>query len=168
MNFSLFTRFAFHMYVGETWTSGGTSKRCGESGLNFCCFIFDFCHRLRCRFLLILPCFGSLFRIPAVKRKLQATANDQWMMKRMRAKLRRQILADQVMIEVVNRFDIQAKLLSFMGTSHSKLGELGDLLERAGRPPSEVDEIISFCDRQLRNLKRSKRNVSLSVDVPVI
>ncbi|TVU18460.1 hypothetical protein EJB05_34562, partial [Eragrostis curvula] len=94
-------------------------------------------------------------RIPAVKRKMQATADDQWRITRMKTKLHRHILADQVMIEVVNRFDLQAKLLSFMGISHSKLGELGDFLERAGRPPSEVDEIISLCDRHLTNLVRT-------------
>ncbi|TVU31015.1 hypothetical protein EJB05_22677 [Eragrostis curvula] len=56
------------------------------------------------------------------------------------------------MIAVLDQFDVQANLLSFMGIWLSKLGKLGDCLERAGRPPSELDEIISICDRHLTNL----------------
>ncbi|TVU51145.1 hypothetical protein EJB05_02553, partial [Eragrostis curvula] len=102
-----------------------------------------------------LPCFGSLFRIATVKRKMQATADDQGWITRMKTKLNREILSNQVMIAVRDRFDVLANLLSFMGISHSKLGKLGDCLERAGSPPSELDEIISICDRHLTNLVRT-------------
>ncbi|TVU50489.1 hypothetical protein EJB05_01861 [Eragrostis curvula] len=51
-----------------------------------------------------------------------------------------------------------------MGISHSKLGKLGDYLERARRPTSELDEIISMCDRHLTNLVQTlnscRENVS--------
>ncbi|TVU51760.1 hypothetical protein EJB05_03204 [Eragrostis curvula] len=73
----------------------------------------------------------------------------------MKTKLNREILSNQVMIVVLDRFDVQANILSFMGISHSKLGKLGDCLERAGSPPSELDEIISICDRHLTNLVRT-------------
>ncbi|TVU03600.1 hypothetical protein EJB05_50787 [Eragrostis curvula] len=70
-------------------------------------------------------------------------------------KLNREILSSQVLTAVLDRFDFQVNLLSFMGISHSKLGKLGDCLERAGSPPSELDEIISICDRHLTNLVRT-------------
>ncbi|TVU04028.1 hypothetical protein EJB05_50411 [Eragrostis curvula] len=59
------------------------------------------------------------------------------------------------MIAVLDWFDLQAKLLSVMGISHSRLGKLGDCLERAGRPPREVDGIISMCNWHLTNLVRT-------------
>ncbi|TVU42005.1 hypothetical protein EJB05_08386, partial [Eragrostis curvula] len=83
---------------------------------------------------------------------MQATADDQGRIMRMKTKLEREILSNQVMIAVLDRFNVQANLLSFMGISLSKRGKLGDCLERAGRPPSELDEIISICDRHLTNL----------------
>ncbi|TVU18559.1 hypothetical protein EJB05_34665, partial [Eragrostis curvula] len=98
-------------------------------------------------------------RIAAVKRKMHATTDDQGRITRMKTKLSREILSNQVMIAVLDRFDVLANLLSFMGISHNKLGKLGDCLERAGSPPSELDEIISICDRHLTNLVRSKRNL---------
>ncbi|TVU42184.1 hypothetical protein EJB05_08577 [Eragrostis curvula] len=70
----------------------------------------------------------------------------------MKTKLNCEIQSNQVMIAVLDRFDVLANLLSFMGISHSKQGKLGDFLERAGSPPSELDEIISICDRHLTNL----------------
>ncbi|TVU25472.1 hypothetical protein EJB05_27970, partial [Eragrostis curvula] len=109
-------------------------------------------------------------RIAAVKRKMQATADDQGRITRMKTKLDHEILADHdlVMIAVLDRFDVQANLLSVMGISHSKLGKLGGYLERAGRPPSELDEIISMCDRHLTNLVRtlnSCRENSMLVEI---
>ncbi|TVU04271.1 hypothetical protein EJB05_50156, partial [Eragrostis curvula] len=94
-------------------------------------------------------------RIAAVKRKMQATADDQGRITRMKTKLNREILSNQVMIAVLDQFDVLANLLSFMGISHNMLGKLGDCLERAGSPPSELDEIISICDRHLTNLVRT-------------
>ncbi|TVU33078.1 hypothetical protein EJB05_24863 [Eragrostis curvula] len=76
----------------------------------------------------------------AIKRKMQATADDQGRITRMKTKHGREILSNQ------------ANLLSFIGISLSKLGKLGGCLERAGRPPTELDEIISICDRHLTNL----------------
>ncbi|TVT99425.1 hypothetical protein EJB05_55197, partial [Eragrostis curvula] len=93
--------------------------------------------------------------IAAVKRKKQATADDQGMITRMKTKLNREILSNQVMIVVLDRFNVLANLLSFMGISHSKLGKLGDCLERAGSLPSELNEINSICDRHLTNLVRT-------------
>ncbi|TVU31184.1 hypothetical protein EJB05_22861, partial [Eragrostis curvula] len=90
--------------------------------------------------------------IAAVNRKMQAMADDQGRITRMKTKLDREILADQVMIAVLDRFNVHVNILSVMGILHSKLGKLGDCLERAGRPPSELDEIISMCDRHLKNL----------------
>ncbi|TVU42206.1 hypothetical protein EJB05_08599 [Eragrostis curvula] len=86
---------------------------------------------------------------------MQATADDQGRITRMKTMLNREIQSNQVMIAVLDRFDVLANLLSFLGISHSKLGKLGDFLERAGSPPSELDEIISICDRHLTNLVRS-------------
>ncbi|TVU45279.1 hypothetical protein EJB05_04761 [Eragrostis curvula] len=85
---------------------------------------------------------------------MQATADDQGRIARMKTKLNREILSNQVMIAVLDRFDVLANRLSFMGISHSKLGKLGDCMERAGSP-SELDEIISICDRHLTNLVRT-------------
>ncbi|TVU51488.1 hypothetical protein EJB05_02920 [Eragrostis curvula] len=68
-------------------------------------------------------------RIAAIKRKMQATADDQGRITRMKTKLNREILSNRVMIAVLNRFDLLANLLSFMGISHSKLGKLGDCLD---------------------------------------
>ncbi|TVU03606.1 hypothetical protein EJB05_50793 [Eragrostis curvula] len=86
---------------------------------------------------------------------MQAMADDQGRITRMKTKLNREILSNQFMIAVLNWFDVLANLLSFMGISHSKLGKLGDCLERAGSPPSELDEIISICNRHLTNLVRT-------------
>ncbi|TVU04208.1 hypothetical protein EJB05_50234, partial [Eragrostis curvula] len=91
----------------------------------------------------------------AIKRKMQATADDQGRITRKKTKLNREILSNQVMIAVLNRFDLLANLMSFMGISHTKLGKLGDCLERTGSPRSELDEIISICDRHLTNLVRT-------------
>ncbi|TVU14561.1 hypothetical protein EJB05_38036 [Eragrostis curvula] len=86
---------------------------------------------------------------------MQATADDQGKITHMKTKLNHEILSNQVMIAVLNRFDVLANLLSFMGISHTKLGKLGDFLERAGSPPSELDEIISICERHQTNLVRT-------------
>ncbi|TVU04077.1 hypothetical protein EJB05_50368, partial [Eragrostis curvula] len=67
---------------------------------------------------------------------MQATTDDQGRITRMKTKLNREILSNQVMIAVLNRFDVLTNLLSFMGILHSKLGKLGDCLERAGSPPT--------------------------------
>ncbi|TVU06145.1 hypothetical protein EJB05_49341, partial [Eragrostis curvula] len=60
---------------------------------------------------------------------MQATADDQGRITCMKTKLNREILSNQFMIAVLDRFDVLANLLSFMGISHSMLGKLGDCLE---------------------------------------